>query len=114
VGHLDRGPARNALRRRQQDHRPDRRPRRSEGSQRKKLIAHLDAAAGIELDGESLPLLGDDDTLAFKVVSLLKTGTGGINWAGLPLVAGWLGIQDIDGLLDRIAVIALYKPSQET
>jgi len=51
--------------------------------------------------------------MAFKVVSLLKTGTGGINWAGLPLVAGWLGIEDLDGLLDRIAVIALYKPKQE-
>jgi len=29
-------------------------------------------------------------------------------------VAGWLGITDLDGLLDRVAVIALYKPSTET
>jgi len=52
--------------------------------------------------------------MAFKVINLLKTGTGGINWAGLPLVAGWLGITDLDGLLDRIATIVLYKPSTET
>jgi len=48
------------------------------------------------------------------VASLLKTGTGGLNWAGLPIVAGWLGCTDLDGLLDRLAIIALHKPTKES
>ncbi|MBP7423854.1 MAG: hypothetical protein KA806_10515, partial [Sulfuritalea sp.] len=98
----------------QQDHRPDPGARRSEGRHRKKLTAHLDAAAGVEYDGETLPALSDAEHLAFKVASLLKTGTGGLNWAGLPLIAGWLGCTDPDGLLERLAVIALYQKPKET
>jgi hypothetical protein len=39
---------------------------------------------------------------------------GGIDWAGLPAVCAWLGIEDIDGLLLRLAVIKLHKPPGES
>jgi len=44
---------------------------------------------------------------------LLKTGAGGIDWSGLPLVAGLLGITDVDGLFARLAVILIHRPNKE-
>lgn len=35
----------------------------------------------------------------------LHNGQGGIDWAGLPLIAAWLGVADIDGLLHRMVLI---------
>lgn len=46
-------------------------------------------------------------------MSLLKTGSGGIDWNGLPLIAGWMGIADIDGLLERLAVILQHHRTRE-
>ncbi len=46
-------------------------------------------------------------------MGLLKTGTGGLDWAGLPLVAGLLGITDIDGLFDRLTVILTHHRTKE-
>jgi hypothetical protein len=60
-----------------------------------------------------LPELGDSDVEALKVVSLLKTGSGGMDWSGLPLVAGWMGITDLDGLLERLAVILQHHRTRE-
>ena len=60
-----------------------------------------------------LPELGDSDVEALKVVSLLKTGSGGTDWSGLPLVAGWMGITDLDGLLERLAVILQHHRNKE-
>lgn len=47
------------------------------------------------------------------MVNLLKTGAGGLDWAGLPLVAGLLGITDVDGLFERITVIITHRPEKE-
>lgn len=46
-------------------------------------------------------------------MSLLKTGSGGIDWNGLPLIAGWMGITDIDGLIERLAVILQHHRNRE-
>lgn len=77
------------------------------------MIAHLDAAAGIECEGETLPALSNADVFAFRVAALLKTGTGGIDWAGLPLVADWLGIDDLDGLMHRLETIVTHRPKTD-
>lgn len=41
--------------------------------------------------------------------NLLANGMGGIDWAGLPLVCGWLGIADVEGLMQRLSVIKLHR-----
>lgn len=43
---------------------------------------------------------------------LLANGMGGLDWAGLPLVASWLGVTDLDGLLARLEVIKLHRPAE--
>jgi hypothetical protein len=49
-----------------------------------------------------------------RAFSMLADRQGGLDWAGLPLVAGWLGVQDLDGLLHRLSVIKLYqRPNAE-
>ena len=65
------------------------------------------------MEGEAAPDLGDADVEALKVVGLLKTGSGGIDWAGLPMVAGWMGIADIDGLFERIAIILQHHRTKD-
>lgn len=65
------------------------------------------------MDGEAAPGLGDADVEALKVVSLLKTGSGGIDWAGLPLVAGLMGITDIDGLFERLTIILQHHRNKD-
>lgn len=44
---------------------------------------------------------------------LLANGQGGFDWAGLPLLVGWLGIEDVEGLMTRLAVMKLHKPDKE-
>lgn len=39
----------------------------------------------------------------------LATGHGGIDWAGLPLMIEWLGIDDIDALLARLLVLKTHR-----
>jgi hypothetical protein len=36
-----------------------------------------------------------------------------MQWAGLDMVCEYLGITDIEGLLDRIRIIAAYKPPKD-
>lgn len=38
---------------------------------------------------------------------------GGIDWAGLDLVAAKLGIDDIEGLIERLYVIKTHRPRAE-
>ena len=45
--------------------------------------------------------------------SLLANGMGGLDWAGLPLVCGWLGVHDVEGLMQRLAIIKRHKPKKE-
>lgn len=54
----------------------------------------------------------DADRLAFKVFNLLADGMGGINWQGLPLMCGWLGATDIEGLMQRLAIIKTHRQQQ--
>jgi hypothetical protein len=55
----------------------------------------------------------DDETMALTVFNILKNGSGGLDFAGLPLVAEWLGVQDVAGLLQRLVVIKSYRKPAE-
>lgn len=56
-----------------------------------------------------MPQATEEDHHAFAIFSLLANGSGGIDWSGLPLLAGYYGIDDVQGLMQRIAAIKLYK-----
>lgn len=43
----------------------------------------------------------------------LHNGAGGFDWAGLPMVCGLLGIEDIEGLMNRLLVIKTHKPPKD-
>ena len=47
-----------------------------------------------------------------RAYNLLANGMGGVEWAGLPVVVGLLGIDDVEGLLHRIEVIRNHKPPE--
>ena len=65
--------------------------------------------AGIEQEGET-PQASTEDMFAFKAHALLANGMGGHDWAGLGVVCAWLGITDIDGLLQRLLIIKTHNP----
>lgn len=45
--------------------------------------------------------------------NILKNGNGGLDYAGLPLVCEWLGVQDVAGLLQRLVVIKSWRRPAE-
>jgi hypothetical protein len=47
------------------------------------------------------------------VFNLLADGMGGMNWSGLPLICGWLGLTDVEGLMQRLAVIKLHRKPEK-
>ncbi|MCZ8073849.1 MAG: hypothetical protein O9341_06925 [Paucibacter sp.] len=47
-----------------------------------------------------------------RAFSMLADRQGGLDWAGLPLVSSWLGVQDLDGLMHRLNIIKLYQRPQ--
>ncbi len=54
-----------------------------------------------------------DDRIALRAWNLLSNGNAAIDWAGLDFVAGLLGIDDIEALLGRFAVIKGYRKPEE-
>jgi hypothetical protein len=93
--------------------RPDRGALENPRGHRKKLTALLDAQAGVQFEGEDVPQASDGDLLAVAAWNALHNGQGAIDWAGLPVVASWLGVEDIDGLLHRMLVIKGHRPDKE-
>lgn len=65
------------------------------------------------MESEELPPLSDDDRLAFRVANMTRNGMGGLDWSGVAMLAAWVGIADIDGLLNRLSVIVNYRPPKE-
>lgn len=47
-----------------------------------------------------------------QAAQLLANGMGGFDWAGLALVAGYLGCDDIEGLIDALRVIKAWRPPE--
>lgn len=58
------------------------------------------------------PQADDGDRIAIRAFNLLANGTGGIDWAGLPVVVELLGVEDIEDLLHRLEVIRMHKPPE--
>lgn len=53
------------------------------------------------------------DMHALKAWNLLRNTDGTFSWAGLPLVAGLLGIADVDGLVTRLHAIKTYATTRK-
>lgn len=45
--------------------------------------------------------------------NLLEQGNGGIDWAGLPLLAGLFGIADVDALIVRLRAIKTFARKEK-
>jgi len=43
----------------------------------------------------------------------LHNGSGAIQWQGFDLVREYLGITDVEGLMDRLRIISGYKPPKD-
>mgnify|MGYP001220188524 FL=1 len=56
-----------------------------------------------------MPQAGAEDRLAFSVFNALANGMGGIDWSGLPMVCGWLGVEDMEGLMQRLTLIKAHR-----
>lgn len=76
-------------------------------------MALLDAQSGVRYEGEPPPSASHDEALAIRAWNLLADGNGGVHWQGLEIVACWLGIADIDGLLTRLEAIKTHRPPAE-
>lgn len=50
--------------------------------------------------------------MALRIWNLLCDGNGGLNLSGLPLVAAWCGVTDVDGLLTRLETIKGHRPPE--
>lgn len=50
---------------------------------------------------------------AISAYNMLANGFGGIDWAGLPMVAALLEIEDVDALLQGIRVIKTYRKDRD-
>jgi hypothetical protein len=62
----------------------------------------------VQFEGEPPPQATPDDRLAISAWNFLANGSGGIDWAGLPVVCALLGIRD----LERLQVIRTHKPPE--
>jgi len=47
------------------------------------------------------------------VYRLLANGMGGVDWSGLPLLAGFMGVTDIEGLMQRLVAIRMHQTNRE-
>lgn len=43
----------------------------------------------------------------------LSDGAGGIDWAGVPLWAATLGVEDVEGLMHRLVMLKLYRAPKD-
>ena len=78
-----------------------------------KLTALLDAQAGVEYEGDDVPVATAEDRLAFKVFGLFANGSGGFDWAGMPLACARYGVRDVAGLIDRLLIIKTHRTDDD-
>jgi hypothetical protein len=50
--------------------------------------------------------------MAIRARNMLQNGMGGIDWAGLPLVAAHIGVTDAEALLDALEVLITHEPDR--
>lgn len=64
-------------------------------------------------EGEAAPVASADDHAAIRVHAMLSNGMGGYDWAGLPLMVEWIGVQDVEGLLARLHAIRQHMAQDD-
>ncbi len=62
------------------------------------------------MEGDDIPPPSDMDYIAVRLGNLLGAGKGSLDWQGLPFLAAYFGITDIDGLMVRLITLANYRP----
>lgn len=45
-----------------------------------------------------------------RIYNALANGMGGMDWSGLPLLVALHGVDDVEGLIDRLVVIKTHRP----
>lgn len=50
--------------------------------------------------------------LAIEGFQMLSNGMGGIDWAGLPIVAALLGVADLEAFARHLITIKTYRPDK--
>jgi hypothetical protein len=75
-------------------------------------MALLDASAGIQYVDEAPELATAWSMVVFDAWAHLSNGSGGIDFAGMPVVVEMLGIADPARLLDSIRVIREHRPAR--
>ncbi len=70
-------------------------------------------AEGCQWEGEAAPVAGPDDLVAMRVHGLLANGMGGYDWAGLPVICAWLGVEDVAGLMTRLQAVRSYLNAKD-
>ena len=53
------------------------------------------------------------DDLAIECWNFLSNGMGGVDWSGFDLFCAYRGVDDIEGLIDRLIVIRSHDPSKD-
>lgn len=76
------------------------------------LQARLASQPGATFEGAG-PEFTHDDDLSLMVFNAISNGMGGCDWSGLELVAAKFGIEDIDGLIDRLITIKTHRAPDE-
>lgn len=51
--------------------------------------------------------------MAIRIFNALQDEMGGIGWSGLDALIELYGIEDRDGLLERLIVIKTHKPEKD-
>lgn len=54
------------------------------------------------------------DDYAIRVFNALSNGMGGISWDGLETLATLYGVEDVEGLIERLIVIKTHEPKGRT
>lgn len=70
------------------------------------------AASGAVVEGGEPVALEPIYLAARRAHSMLANGMGGIDWAGLEVVAALLRVDDIERLVECMHVIRWHKPDQ--
>ena len=67
---------------------------------------------GAQYEGEEAPTADPLHTVAIEGFQMLSNGTGGIDWAGLPIVAALLGVADLEAFARHLITIKTYRPDK--
>lgn len=63
----------------------------------------------MQIEGDE-PAQSADDSIANRIAQLAANGSGGYDWRGVEILAEVYGVQDVEMLIERLAVIKAYEP----